>query len=66
MNVNNRDVDYTATGSECEHTRAWQKLGNLGGSNGGTESDVFKKEKVGMVQAWEKIDGTENITAVSR
>ena len=33
--------------------RTPEKLGDLGGSKGGTDSDVYEKEKAGMVRARE-------------
>ena len=50
---NNRDEDGPM-GNVRESTVTSQKLGELGGSKGGTDCHVHEKEKVGMVRATEK------------
>ena len=36
--------------NECEPTGTCEKLGDLGGSKGGTDCDGNEKEKAGMVR----------------
>ena len=38
-------------GNGGEPVRTSEKLGDIGGSKGGTDSDCYEKEKAGMVRA---------------
>ena len=47
-------------GNGCKFTGTLDELGDLGGSEGGTDGDDHEKEKAGMVRHVKTRDETEN------